>query len=72
MSDLTNDFTKVQRLVGVAQTAHQRWEVEKEYALEAVDVAEQELAQADDSVTAAKTLEFTRTLQAMKNDLQRC
>ncbi len=64
MSDLTN----VQRLVGAAQTAHQRWQNEKEYALEAVDAAEAEVSQAD--ITNLKCLEFHHTLQGLKNDLQ--
>lgn len=69
MSNLTN----VQRLVGEAMDAHQRWEKEKERALEAVDVAQialGEVVRTDGVADLDELDQLDRTLNAMKNDIQ--
>ena len=66
MSDITN----VQRLVGEAHDAHQRWENEKERALEAVDVAQVALMEMDPPADLDELDQLNRNLEAMKADLE--
>ena len=66
MSDLTN----VQRLVGEAQDAHQRWENEKERALEAVDVAQVALMEMNPVTDFDERDRLNRNLESMQADLE--
>ena len=66
MSDLTN----VQRLVGEAMDAHQRWENAKERALEAVDGAQVALMEMDPIADLDEHDRLNRNLESMKNELE--